>query len=170
MLEDANAFSGFSVDDLERAKQFYGETLGLSVSESPAGLELKLGGGARVFVYPKPNHEPATFTILNFPVPDIERAVDELAAAGVTFERYDGMDQDDRGIARGDGGPNIAWFKDRPGTSSPCSKSLPNQAPLAERPRSRTEQAWGCHAGLVLKTSWATRPCRSKTGIVRLVN
>ena len=68
-----------------------------------------------MFVYPKPNHEPATFTILNFPVPDIERAVDELAAAGVTFERYDGMDQDDRGIARGDGGPNIAWFKDPAG-------------------------------------------------------
>jgi catechol 2,3-dioxygenase-like lactoylglutathione lyase family enzyme len=115
MFKDANAFSGFSVDDLERAKQFYGETLGLDVSENPAGLELQLGGGARVFVYPKPNHEPATFTILNFLVEDIEPAVDELAAAGVTFERYDGMEQDDRGIARGDGGPNIAWFKDPAG-------------------------------------------------------
>jgi catechol 2,3-dioxygenase-like lactoylglutathione lyase family enzyme len=114
MFKHANAFSGFSVDDLERAKQFYGETLGLSVSENPAGLELQLGGGARVFVYPKPNHEPATFTILNFPVASIDEAVDELAAVGVTFERYDGMEQDDRGIARG-GGPNIAWFKDPAG-------------------------------------------------------
>ena len=115
MLETANAFSGFSVDDLDRAKQFYGETLGLSVSEIPAGLELQLGGGGRVFVYPKPNHEPATFTILNFPVASIDQAVDELTAAGVTFERYDGMEQDDRGIARGGGGPNIAWFKDPAG-------------------------------------------------------
>jgi catechol 2,3-dioxygenase-like lactoylglutathione lyase family enzyme len=114
MLEAANAFSGFSVDDLDRAKHFYGETLGLGVSENPAGLELQLGGGARVFVYPKPNHEPATFTILNFPVSNIEEAVDELTAAGVSFERYDGMEQDDRGIARG-GGPNIAWFKDPAG-------------------------------------------------------
>jgi catechol 2,3-dioxygenase-like lactoylglutathione lyase family enzyme len=114
MLEAANAFSGFSVDDLDRAKPFYVETLGLSVSEIPAGLELQLGGGGRVFVYPKPNHEPATFTILNFPVANIDRAVDELTAAGVTFERYDGMEQDDRGIARG-GGPKIAWFKDPAG-------------------------------------------------------
>jgi catechol 2,3-dioxygenase-like lactoylglutathione lyase family enzyme len=115
MFKDANAFSGFSVDDLDRAKQFYGETLGLIISENPAGLELQLGGGGRVFVYPKPNHEPATFTILNFAVSNIDQAVDELAAAGVTFERYDGMEQDDRGIARGDGGPNIAWFKDPAG-------------------------------------------------------
>jgi catechol 2,3-dioxygenase-like lactoylglutathione lyase family enzyme len=115
MLEAANAFSGFSVDDLDRAKQFYGETLGLSVSEIPAGLELQLGGGGRVFVYPKPNHKPATFTILNFPVANIDQAVDELTAAGVTFERYDGLEQDDRGIARGGGGPNIAWFKDPAG-------------------------------------------------------
>jgi catechol 2,3-dioxygenase-like lactoylglutathione lyase family enzyme len=115
MLEAANAFSGFSVDDLDRAKQFYSETLGLSVSEIPAGLELQLGGGGRVFVYPKPNHEPATFTILNFPVANIDQAVAELTAAGVTFERYDGLEQDDRGIARGGGGPNIAWFKDPAG-------------------------------------------------------
>jgi catechol 2,3-dioxygenase-like lactoylglutathione lyase family enzyme len=115
MLEDANAFSGFSVGDLQRAKQFYGETLGLSVSENPAGLELHLGGGARVFVYPKPNHEPATFTILNFPVASIDEAVDELTAVGVTFERYDGLEQDEKGIARGGGGPNIAWFKDPAG-------------------------------------------------------
>jgi catechol 2,3-dioxygenase-like lactoylglutathione lyase family enzyme len=115
MFKDANAFSGFSVDDLDRAKEFYGETLGLSVSENPAGLELQLGGGGRVFVYPKPNHEPATFTILNFAVPNIEQAVDELAAAGVAFERYDGMKQDEKGISRGGGGPNIAWFKDPAG-------------------------------------------------------
>ena len=115
MFKDANAFSGFSVDDLERAKQFYGETLGLSVSENPAGLELHLGGGATVFVYPKPNHEPATFTILNFPVASIDEAVDELTAVGVTFERYDGLEQDEKGIARGGGGPKIAWFKDPAG-------------------------------------------------------
>jgi catechol 2,3-dioxygenase-like lactoylglutathione lyase family enzyme len=115
MFRDANAFSGFSVGDLQRAKQFYGETLGLSVSQNPAGLELHLGGGARVFVYPKPNHEPATFTILNFPVASIDEAVDELTAVGVTFERYDGLEQDEKGIARGGGGPNIAWFKDPAG-------------------------------------------------------
>ncbi|MEA2632494.1 MAG: hypothetical protein QOE66_2713 [Chloroflexota bacterium] len=112
MFKDANAFSGFSVDDLERAKQFYGETLGLSLSENPAGLELQLGGGARVFVYPKPNHEPATFTILNFPVADIEAAVDELVARGVRFEHDDWVDA--RGINRR-GGPLIAWFKDPAG-------------------------------------------------------
>ena len=116
MFKDANVFSGFSVDDLGRAKQFYGEMLGLNVTENPAGLELHLGGGGTVFVYPKgEQHTPASFTILNFPVEDIERAVDELTAAGVSFERYDGMEQDDRGIARGGGGPNIAWFKDPAG-------------------------------------------------------
>jgi catechol 2,3-dioxygenase-like lactoylglutathione lyase family enzyme len=115
MFKDANAFSGFSVDDLERAKEFYGKTLGLTVTENPAGLELQLGAGGTVFVYPKDNHEPATFTILNFPVSDIEQAVDGLVAAGVRFERYDGAPQDDRGIARGCGGPNIAWFKDPAG-------------------------------------------------------
>jgi catechol 2,3-dioxygenase-like lactoylglutathione lyase family enzyme len=111
MFKDAKAFSGFSVDDLDRAKAFYGETLGLNVSENPAGFELHLGGGGTVFVYPKgEQHAPASFTILNFPVEDIERAVDDLAAAGVEFERYDGMQHDERGIARGGGGPNIAWF------------------------------------------------------------
>jgi catechol 2,3-dioxygenase-like lactoylglutathione lyase family enzyme len=116
MFKDAKAFSGFSVDDLDAAKQFYGETLGLNVSESPAGLELHLGGGGTVFVYPKgEQHAPASFTILNFPVADVEQAVDHLVAAGVQFERYDGAPQDDRGIARGGGGPNIAWFKDPAG-------------------------------------------------------
>jgi catechol 2,3-dioxygenase-like lactoylglutathione lyase family enzyme len=115
MLEDANAFSGFSVDDLEQAKQFYSETLGLRVSENPAGLELELGGGTTVFVYPKPNHEPATFTVLNFPVTNIDQAVDDLSAAGVRFERYDGIESDERGVVRGGGGPTIAWFKDPAG-------------------------------------------------------
>ena len=116
MFKDTNAFSGFSVDDLDRAKEFYGKTLGLTVTENPAGLELHLGGGGSVFVYPKGDqHAPASFTILNFPVEDIDHAVDELAAAGVSFERYEGMEQDDRGIVRGGGGPNIAWFKDPAG-------------------------------------------------------
>jgi catechol 2,3-dioxygenase-like lactoylglutathione lyase family enzyme len=115
MLKDAHAFSGFSVDDLERAKRFYGETLGLHVSENPAGLELELGGGTTVFVYPKPNHEPATFTVLNFPVTNIDEAVDDLSSAGVRFERYDGIESDERGITRGGDGPTIAWFKDPAG-------------------------------------------------------
>jgi catechol 2,3-dioxygenase-like lactoylglutathione lyase family enzyme len=116
MFKDADAFSGFSVDDLDRAKQFYGETLGLTVTENPAGLELQLASGGRVFVYPKGDeHTPASFTILNFPVENIEQAVDDLVAAGVQFERYEGAPQDDRGIARGGGGPNIAWFKDPAG-------------------------------------------------------
>ncbi|MFL5961770.1 MAG: VOC family protein [Gaiellaceae bacterium] len=115
MFKDAKAFSGFSVDNLDRAKQFYGETLGLSVSQNPAGLELHLGGGGTVFVYPKENHEPASFTILKFPVEDIERAVNELTAAGVRFERYDGIPSDEKGISRGGDGPNIAWFKDPAG-------------------------------------------------------
>ncbi|HEY8722789.1 MAG TPA: VOC family protein [Gaiellaceae bacterium] len=116
MFKDANAFSGFSVDDLDRAKQFYGETLGLNVSENPAGFELHLGGGGTVFVYPKgEQHTPASFTILNFPVENIDQAADDLAKAGVQFERYDGMHQDDRAIMRGGDGPTIAWFKDPAG-------------------------------------------------------
>jgi catechol 2,3-dioxygenase-like lactoylglutathione lyase family enzyme len=115
MLEATRAFSGFSVDDLERAERFYGETLGLNVSQNPAGLELELGGGTRVFIYPKPNHEPATFTVLNFPVANIDEAVDELTAAGVRLERYDGIESDERGISRGGDGPTIAWFKDPAG-------------------------------------------------------
>jgi catechol 2,3-dioxygenase-like lactoylglutathione lyase family enzyme len=115
MLKDSKAFSGFAADDLQRARQFYGETLGLKVSEVPAGLELELGSGSTVFVYPKPDHTPATFTILNFPVENIEQAVDELTAAGVRFERYEGMESDDKGIFRGGEGPKIAWFKDPAG-------------------------------------------------------
>jgi catechol 2,3-dioxygenase-like lactoylglutathione lyase family enzyme len=114
MLTESKAFSGFSVDDIARAKAFYGDTLGLAVSEENDVLTLHLGGGARVFVYPKPNHEPATFTILNFPVDDIDAAVDELAGRGITFLRYDGIDQDDKGIHR-TAGPPIAWFADPAG-------------------------------------------------------
>jgi len=116
MFKHTNAFSGFSVDDLDRAKRFYGDTLGLDISENPAGLELLLGNGTRVFVYPKPNHEPATFTILNFMVENVEQAVDDLVASGVSFERYEGIDSDEKGITRGgDDGPTIAWFKDPAG-------------------------------------------------------
>jgi catechol 2,3-dioxygenase-like lactoylglutathione lyase family enzyme len=115
MFRDTNAFSGFSVDDLERAKEFYGETLGLGVTEENGLLTLKLGSGAAVLVYPKANHVPATFTILNFPVENIERAVDELTAAGVAFEHYEGeLATDEKGIFRG-GGPLIAWFRDPAG-------------------------------------------------------
>jgi catechol 2,3-dioxygenase-like lactoylglutathione lyase family enzyme len=115
MFKDSKAFSGFSVGDVSRAKQFYGETLGLDVSDDEmGGLALHLGSGADVFLYPKDNHVPATFTVLNFPVEDVDEAVDRLTAAGVTFERYEGFEQDEKGIARGgeDRGPTIAWFKD----------------------------------------------------------
>jgi predicted enzyme related to lactoylglutathione lyase len=116
VLRDSKAFSGFSVNDIARAKQFYGTTLGLDVSESNGMLTLRLAGGASVLIYPKPNHEPATFTILNFPVPDIEATADHLAQAGVRFERYEGdIKTDKKGIARGSGGPLIAWFKDPAG-------------------------------------------------------
>jgi catechol 2,3-dioxygenase-like lactoylglutathione lyase family enzyme len=116
MFRDTKAFSGFAVDDLEKAKAFYGGTLGVELSEEHGLLHLKLGSGASVLVYPKPNHEPATFTILNFPVPDLEAAVAELRAAGVEFERYEGdLQTDEKGIFRGDGGPPIAWFRDPAG-------------------------------------------------------
>ena len=115
MLENSKAFSGFSVNDIASAKQFYGDTLGLDVSESNGLLHLHLGSGAQVLVYPKPNHTPATFTILNFPVDDIEETVDRLSKTGVRFERYEGeLKTDERGIFRG-GGPLIAWFKDPAG-------------------------------------------------------
>lgn len=114
-LRDTRAFSGFSVNDIGRAKDFYGRTLGLDVSESRGMLNLNLAGGSKVIVYPKPNHQPATFTILNFPVPNVEKAVDELAGKGVRFEKYEGeIKTDEKGIHRGQG-PNIAWFKDPAG-------------------------------------------------------
>jgi len=116
MFKDTNAFSGFSVDDMPKAKAFYGQTLGLEVSEAYGLLELHLAGGSKVLIYPKPNHTPATFTILNFPVDNIEQAVDELTKLGVRFEHYDEGDlkTDEKGIFRG-GGPKIAWFKDPAG-------------------------------------------------------
>jgi catechol 2,3-dioxygenase-like lactoylglutathione lyase family enzyme len=114
MFEHTKAFSGFSVDDIPKARQFYGETLGLRVSEENGLLRLHIAGDRDTIVYPKPDHTPATFTILNFPVDDIDKAVDELAARGVTFERYEGANQDEKGINR-DLGPAIAWFKDPAG-------------------------------------------------------
>ena len=114
MIDTSRAFSGFAVDDIEAARRFYADTLGMKVTETNGLLRLSVAGDAQVLVYPKPNHEPATFTILNIPVPDVEAAVDELAARGVTFRRYDGFEQDDRGIFRG-GGPLIAWFTDPAG-------------------------------------------------------
>ena len=118
MFADSKAFSGFAVDDLGRAREFYGDTLGLRVSvlDEDAGLMvLHLAGDRDTFVYEKPDFVPATYTILNFPVPDVEQAVDELAARGVSLQRYEGFEQDERGIARGDGGPPIAWFTDPAG-------------------------------------------------------
>jgi predicted enzyme related to lactoylglutathione lyase len=114
MFKDTKAFSTFSSDDVPRATQFYGETLGLNVSDEMGGLGLHLAGGGEVFVYPKDDHVPASFTVLNFPVDDVDAAVDQLTAAGVSFERYDGFDQDEKGIFRGEG-PTIAWFKDPAG-------------------------------------------------------
>jgi predicted enzyme related to lactoylglutathione lyase len=119
MFRDSHAFSGFSTNDLAKAKVFYGGTLGLDTGESEMGtLELRLTGGGRVMIYSKDNHEPATFTVLNFPVSDIDRAVDQLVAAGIELERYEGFTQDERGIARPakpEEGPPIAWFKDPAG-------------------------------------------------------
>jgi predicted enzyme related to lactoylglutathione lyase len=117
MFKAKKAFSGFSVDDLRKAKQFYGQTLGLEVTETPQGLQLHTGGDTRIFIYSKPNHAAATFTILNFAVDNIEQAVDELMKRGVHFERYDfpNLKTDKKGIARGGNGPNIAWFKDPAG-------------------------------------------------------
>jgi catechol 2,3-dioxygenase-like lactoylglutathione lyase family enzyme len=114
MLADSRAFSGFAVPDVAEARQFYSETLGLRVSEEHGMLQLHLAGGRDVIVYPKPDHSPASYTILNFPVDDVEATVDALTERGVRFERYQGFDQDDKGIQRG-GGPLIAWFKDPAG-------------------------------------------------------
>ena len=115
MFKDAKAFSGFSVNDIQKAKEFYGQTLGLEISEAHGLLKLHLAGGTTVLIYPKPNHTPATFTILNFPVDNIEEAVDRLMKSGVRFERYEGdLKTDEKGVFRG-GGPLIAWFKDPAG-------------------------------------------------------
>jgi catechol 2,3-dioxygenase-like lactoylglutathione lyase family enzyme len=114
MLRYSHAYSGFSTDDIVKAREFYGQTLGLEVTEANGMLTLNLAGGGRVLIYPKADHQPAAFTVLNLPVEDIERAVDGLAAAGVAFERYEGAGQDERGIARAYP-PPIAWFKDPAG-------------------------------------------------------
>ena len=115
-MEKSKAFSGFSVNDIQKAKEFYGRTLGLEVSESHGLLNLHLAGGTTVLIYPKPNHVPATFTVLNFPVDSVDKAVDELTKRGVRFQIYNEPDlkTDERGIFRG-GGPVIAWFKDPAG-------------------------------------------------------
>lgn len=116
MFENSKAFSGFAVDDLEKARDFYAETLGVETEliEGPGLMTLHLAGGTDVFVYPKPDFVPATYTMLNFEVDDVEAAVDELASRGVSTERYEGFNQDEKGIARGPG-PTIAWFKDPAG-------------------------------------------------------
>jgi predicted enzyme related to lactoylglutathione lyase len=118
MLKTTKAFGSFSVDDMEKAKEFYSKTLELEVSEDPEMdgiLNLHLGGGTEIIIYQKLNHTPASFTILNFPVEDIDKAVDELTERGVNFEHYEGsLKTDDKGIFRG-GGPLIAWFKDPAG-------------------------------------------------------
>ena len=116
MFKNAKAFSSFSVNDIPKAKEFYGKTLGLDVDEREGMLTLHVAGGGEVVVYPKPNHTPASFTVLNLPVDEIEGAVDQLKARGVRFERYDQPDlkTDDKGIAGGEG-PRIAWFKDPAG-------------------------------------------------------
>ena len=118
MLDASKAYSGFAVPDLEKAKEFYGQTLGLEVKVLDAGpaqlLELHVGDQP-ILIYPKPDFAPATYTILNFPVEDVEKAVDDLASKGVTFERYDGFDQDEKGIDRSGPADGIAWFTDPAG-------------------------------------------------------
>lgn len=114
MLGDSQAFSGFSSNDIPKAKEFYAQTLGLEVTEENGMLTLHLAGGGTVLIYPKEDHEPASFTVLNFPVEGIDGAVDRLVKAGIQFERYEGAGQDERGIMR-ESGPPIAWFKDPAG-------------------------------------------------------
>ena len=114
MLGQTAAFSGFSVNDIAAARKFYEDTLGIAVTEANGMLELHTAGDHTTLVYPKADHQPATYTILNFPVKDIDAAVDALTARGVRFERYDGFEQDEKGVFR-DEGPNIAWFKDPAG-------------------------------------------------------
>lgn len=114
MLQNSKAFSSFSVNDLQQAKEFYRNKLGLKVIDNPMGLiELEINGNNNIMIYPKPNHEPATFTVLNFPVDDIEKTVDDLTAKGIVFEQYSGeIETDEKGICKNPQGPMIAWFKD----------------------------------------------------------
>lgn len=116
MFKDTKAFAGFSVNDIQKAKEFYGQTLGIEVSEVEGMgglLRLNISGGNTVIIYEKPNHTPATYTVLNFPVENVEDVVDQLTAKGVKFEHYSGeIKTDEKGIARDGNGPQIAWFKD----------------------------------------------------------
>lgn len=118
MLKHSKAFSGYSTNDISKAKEFYAEVLGLEVKDNPMGvIELNIEGGNKIIIYPKPDHVPATFTVLNFPVINIDDAVDELIKKGIVFEQYEApIKTDEKGICRSDGkGPNIAWFKDPAG-------------------------------------------------------
>jgi predicted enzyme related to lactoylglutathione lyase len=114
MFAKTRAFSGFSAGDIAAEKEFYGTTLGVDVSEENGMLRLHLAGGGEVLIYPKPDHTPAAFTVLNFVVPDLDTTVDELTRRGVRFARYEGMPQDEKGVMRGNG-PDIAWFTDPAG-------------------------------------------------------
>ncbi len=116
MLKESKAFGSFSVDDLQKAKKFYGDVLQLHVADNPMGLiELHFGEDHKTLIYPKPGHQPATFTVLNFPVENIEKAVDELTGKGVVFEQYEYLHTDAKGISRNPDGPKVAWFKDPAG-------------------------------------------------------
>ncbi len=117
MFKDTKAFSGFSVDNLQKAKKFYGQTLGLEVSESNGLLKLHIAGGRNILIYPKANHTPATFTILNFPVDNLGQAIDDLTKRGVRFEIYNegNLKTDEKGISLSGEGPKVAWFKDPAG-------------------------------------------------------
>jgi len=116
MLKESKAFGSFSVDDLHKAKNFYGDLLGLHVADNPMGLiELHFGDDNKTLIYPKSEHQPATFTVLNFPVQDIEKTVDELSTKGIKFEQYDYLQTDARGISRNPQGTKVAWFKDPAG-------------------------------------------------------
>ena len=118
MFTDTKAYNGFAVDDLDKAREFYGDTLGIKntvISEEMGIMTLHLAGGKDTFVYVKPDFAPATYTMLNFEVDDVEAAVDSLTERGISFERYEGFEQDEKGIARGEQGPDIAWFKDPAG-------------------------------------------------------
>jgi catechol 2,3-dioxygenase-like lactoylglutathione lyase family enzyme len=114
MFRNTKAFSSFAASDIQKAKEFYGDTLGIDVSEDNGMLNLHLAGDTQVLIYPKEDHTPATYTVLNFPVADIDKAVDDLAARGVRFDQYEGFDQDEKGVFRA-AGPPIAWFKDPAG-------------------------------------------------------
>jgi len=115
MLGDSHSFASYSTDDVAKAREFYGDTLGLVASDDDGLLNVHLPDGGRLLIYPKADHQAAAFTVLNFAVDDLVRTVDELAARGVTFERYEAFEHDERGIATPEGGPTIAWFKDPAG-------------------------------------------------------